>query len=48
MATHQVKFQGWLAGLFMKTVGADVRQGLPLTMTRLKALCEMKQGELLA
>ncbi len=45
VAAHQVQFQGWLAGLFMKTVGADVRQGLPLTMTRLKALCEMKQVE---
>jgi hypothetical protein len=41
---HQVQFQGWLAGLFMKTLGADVCQGLPLTLTRLKALCEIRQG----
>jgi hypothetical protein len=30
----------WLAGLLMKMVGADVIAGLPLTMTRLKYLCE--------
>ena len=43
LATHHVQFTGWLAGLFMKTVGADVRKGLPLTMTRLKHLCEERQ-----
>jgi hypothetical protein len=40
IATHQVQFEGWLAGFFMKTVGADVIRGLPLTMTRLKQYCE--------
>jgi hypothetical protein len=39
LATHHVQFTGWLASLFMRTVGADVRKGLPLTMTRLKHLC---------
>jgi hypothetical protein len=43
LATHHVQFTGWLAGLFMKTVGADVRKGLPLTMTRLKHLCEERE-----
>jgi hypothetical protein len=43
VATHQVYFTGWLASLFMKTVGADVRKGLPITMTRLKHLCEERQ-----
>jgi Polyketide cyclase / dehydrase and lipid transport len=40
IATHRAQFQGWLSGLFMKTVGSDVQKGLPLTMTRLKHLCE--------
>jgi hypothetical protein len=40
VATHEVRFEGWLAGLLMKMVGADVIAGLPLTMTRLKYLCE--------
>jgi hypothetical protein len=40
VATHKVLFEGWLAGLLMKMVGADVIAGLPLTMTRLKAYCE--------
>lgn len=43
LATHQVQFTGWLAGIFMKTVGADVSKGLPVTMTRLKHLCEARQ-----
>jgi hypothetical protein len=43
MASHEVVFSGWSAGLFMKTVGVDVANGLPLTMTRLKFLCEAKE-----
>jgi hypothetical protein len=43
IATHQVQFQGWLAGLLMRTVGQDVCKGLPLTMTRLKHVCEAAQ-----
>jgi hypothetical protein len=43
---HHVQFSGWLAGLLMKTVGADVCKGLPLTMTRLKHLCESRQRDL--
>jgi hypothetical protein len=46
VATHHVQFSGWLAGLLMKTVGADVCKGLPLTMTRLKHLCESRQRDL--
>ena len=37
---HRVRFNGWLAGLLLRTVGADVATGLPVTMLRLKALCE--------
>jgi hypothetical protein len=45
VATHHVKFTGWAAGLFMKTVGKDLCKGLPITMTRLKRLCEMREQE---
>ncbi len=44
VATHEVRFEGWLAGPLMKMVGADVIAGLPLTMTRLKYLCESVAG----
>ena len=43
VASHEVQFKGWLSALFMQIVGADVSKGLPLTMTRLKHLCESRQ-----
>lgn len=48
VATHQVQFRGWLAGILMRTVGADVAKGLPVTMSRLKALCESHSSTLAA
>lgn len=44
VATHQVQFKGWLAGILMRTVGADVAKGLPVTMSRLKAFCESQRS----
>jgi hypothetical protein len=38
--THVVRFDGWLSGIFMRTVGRQVEKGLPVTLARLKALCE--------
>jgi Polyketide cyclase / dehydrase and lipid transport len=38
--THAVRFEGWLAGVFMRTVGRQVEKGLPVTLARLKARCE--------
>lgn len=40
LVTHRVTFQGWLAGWLMRTVGQDVRRGLPVTLRGLKALVE--------
>jgi Polyketide cyclase / dehydrase and lipid transport len=40
LVVHHVQFKGWISPLLMKTVGNNVAKGLPLTMTRLKALCE--------
>lgn len=37
---HRVSFHGWLAGWLARTVGQDVRRGLPVTLQRLKALAE--------
>lgn len=37
---HTVEFQGWLKGMLMRSVGKTVIAGLPLTLTRLKALAE--------
>ncbi len=37
---HRVSFHGWLAGWLMRTVGQDVRRGLPVTLKGLKALAE--------
>lgn len=38
--THRVSFHGWLAGWLNRTVGRDVRQGLPVTLRSLKAHAE--------
>ena len=38
--THRVTFHGWLAGWLMRTVGQDVRRGLPVTLQGLKARVE--------
>jgi hypothetical protein len=38
--THTVEFRGWLKGMLMRSVGKNVIAGLPLTLTRLKALAE--------
>lgn len=43
-ATHRVTFSGWLAGWLMRTVGRDVRQGLPHTLERLKHRLEQGSG----
>lgn len=37
---HRVSFHGWLGGWLARTVGRDVRAGLPVTLQRLKALAE--------
>ncbi len=37
---HRVSFHGWLAGWLDRTVGRDVRNGLPVTLRGLKALAE--------
>lgn len=34
--THRVRFEGWLARWLDRTVGADVRAGLPVTLASLK------------
>lgn len=34
--THRVRFEGWLAGWLDRTVGRDVRAGLPVTLASLK------------
>jgi len=33
---HRVAFRGWLAGWLRRTVGRDVRAGLPVTLASLK------------
>lgn len=38
--THRVSFHGWLAGWLRRTVGQDVRRGLPATLRGLKARAE--------
>jgi uncharacterized protein YndB with AHSA1/START domain len=38
--THRVSFHGWLAGWLDRTVGRDVRAGLPRTLESLKAHVE--------
>ena len=38
--THRVNFQGWLAGWLDRSVGRDVREGLPRTLASLKAHVE--------
>lgn len=38
--THTVEFHGWLKGMLMRSVGKQVVAGLPLTLSRLKALAE--------
>lgn len=38
--THRVTFHGWLSGWLMRTVGQDVRRGLPVTLRGLKARIE--------
>lgn len=42
--THQVCFEGWLAPVLAATVGRDVRQGLPVTLQRLKHHLEQGSG----
>lgn len=37
---HRVSFEGWLAGWLMRSVGADLRSGLPHTLQSLKAHLE--------
>ena len=41
---HRVSFHGWLAGWLMRTVGQDVRRGLPVTLKGLKALAEQDKA----
>ena len=41
---HRVSFHGWLAGWLMRTVGQDVRSGLPVTLRGLKALAEQDKA----
>lgn len=41
--THRVSFDGMLAGLFGRVVGAGVRRGLPVTLARLKARLEAQR-----
>ncbi|TWO70567.1 polyketide cyclase [Caenimonas sedimenti] len=38
--THSASFHGWLAGWLDRTVGRDVRAGLPATLVSLKAHVE--------
>lgn len=38
--THRVTFDGWLAGWLDRTVGRDVREGLPRTLESLRAYVE--------
>ncbi len=42
--THTVRFTGWLSRLLMRTIGRQVASGLPLTLTRLRAVCESKMS----
>lgn len=37
---HRVQFRGWLSGLLLRTVGRDVRKGLPVTLQNLKTHVE--------
>ena len=39
-AVHRVSFSGWLAPLLDRSVGRDVRKGLPVTMASLKRFVE--------
>lgn len=39
-AVHRVSFSGWLAPLLDRSVGRDVRKGLPITMESLKRFVE--------
>lgn len=41
---HRVSFHGLLAWLLRRTVGRDVRHGLPQTLVRLKAHAESRVG----
>jgi len=43
VATHGVAFQGPFAFFLRRLVGSRVRQGLPLTMRRLKAYAEERE-----
>lgn len=44
VATHAVAFDGPFAWFLRRLVGSRVRQGLPLTMRRLKAYAEERAG----
>lgn len=37
---HRVQFRGWLSGWLRRTVGREVRQGLPVTLQSLKSHVE--------
>lgn len=41
---HRVQFSGWLAPWLMRTVGRDVRDGLPTTLASLKRYVEHGEG----
>lgn len=41
---HRVQFRGWLSGWLLRTVGRDVREGLPVTLRNLKAHVEQGPG----
>lgn len=40
--THRVSFEGWLSRWLSRTVGADVRKGLPVTLQSLKKYVEQR------
>ena len=41
---HRVQFRGWLSGWLLRTVGRDVREGLPVTLQNLKVHVEQGPG----
>ena len=43
-ATHQVSFEGWLAGFLYRVVGKDLHHGLPITLKSLKEYIESDLG----
>lgn len=41
--THEVTFDGWLAGFLYRLVGKDLHHGLPQTLKQLKVYAEARR-----